>query len=398
MKLLFIAHRVPFPPNKGDKIRSFHELQYLRKKHNVHVAVPVDNDDDRSAVRELTSLGYAMTAQDISTTSRWVNLMKSACSSRPLSVGAFWSSELKAKIDTLAAREQFDAAIVFSSSMAAYAIDLKIPMRIIDFCDLDSAKFAQYAEYTSAPKSWIFAIESRRLRHYEKRLVSSFDHILLISPEEKRLFDVNGYEDKVKVMSNGVTLAAMPKKVSAPDIMTPNIVFTGVMDYLPNVDGVCWFVDHVWKMLRRARPDLSFYIVGKNPVDAVQELHSPSDGVFVTGFVPEVAPYLFSAGAFVAPIRIARGMQTKILEAMAHGVPVISSRGSARGIGATPAQELLVADTPEEFVSQILTLLTDRGTAGRLRENALNFIRQKFDWDRNLAVFDELLAMPHTMA
>ncbi|MBN1559401.1 TIGR03087 family PEP-CTERM/XrtA system glycosyltransferase [candidate division KSB1 bacterium] len=390
MKVLFIAHRVPFPPNKGDKIRSFHILQHLARQHDVHVAVPVDNDDDRESVNEL-SRRYPVTSQEISARRRAVTMMKRACGSQPLSPGNFWSTRLKSQIDELATRERFDALVVFSSSMAPYATDLNIPTKIIDFCDLDSAKFAQYADYTAAPKSWLCRIESRRLARYEKSLVASFDHILLISPEEKRLFEVNGYDDKVKIMSNGVTLPALATAFS-PEIKMPNIVFTGVMDYLPNVDAVCWFVKQVWKNLRRTQPDLSFYIVGKNPVKAVQELHSPQENVFVTGFVQDVAPYLHSASAFVAPIRIARGMQTKILEAMAHGIPVVSSSGSAHGIGAAHAQELLIADTPEVFERHVSLLLHDKQFARQLRDNAVNFIRDKFDWDKNLAILDELLA------
>ena len=393
MKILFLSHRVPFPPNKGDKIRSFHILKYLHERHDVYVACPVDNKDDLNSVKELQNNGYKIDYEFIPSRSRYLNVAKRGLSGSPLSIGNFWSNRLSTRIKSLVLSEKFDALFVFSSTMAEYAKELDIPVRIIDFCDLDSAKFEQFSDFTSAPKSWLYKIEGKRLAKYEQSLLPKYDHILFISPEEKRLYTENNSSEKVKTMSNGVVFENAFDDNSQVEklALSPYILITGVMDYLPNVDAAKWFAENVFLDLKKLFPTLSFYIVGKDPVASVRELHNPNNDIHVTGFVKNIEPYLVHASAFVAPLRIARGMQTKILEAMAYNIPVVSSRASMRGLGATEEQHVLAADESYEFVRQISRVLSNEPLANRLRANARDFIKENFDWDTNLGLLDDLL-------
>ena len=395
MKILFLAHRSPYPANKGDKIRSYNTLLYLAERHDVFLAFP---DDEQVAPKHDPHL-YEITHQVISRPlhllQRATGILKSFLTGKPLSVGHFYSARLHRDIKALAEKEKFDALFAFSSTMAEYAKGLNIPVRIIDFCDLDSAKFEQFAQLKSPPLSWIYKMEARRLKDYERRVGNDFQHILFIGPEEQHLFSApRPVAQKVKIMSNGVEIPARSDLEAAArenTALQPNIVFTGVMDYLPNVDAVAWFARRVFPRLVQAMPDVHFYIVGKDPDKNVRALHDPAAHVHVTGAVASVAPYLESSLLFAAPMRIARGMQTKILQAMAYNVPVICSAQAARALGAVPGEHLLTAETADEYMQKSLALVGDPSRRHSLQQAALGFLQQKFTWQKNLALSAGLL-------
>jgi sugar transferase (PEP-CTERM/EpsH1 system associated) len=397
VKVLFLTHRVPYPPNKGDKIRSFHILKYLTERYQVHLAFPVDNEDDRSNAFQLKNLVPDLTFRYLSPINRELSIFKNLFTNKPLSVGNFWSTRLSKDIQQLNSSEKFDALFVFSSTMAEYAKYLEIPIRIIDFCDLDSAKFEQFAEFSRVPKAWIYRIESERLSRYEKNACVDFDYILFIGPEEKKLFDANGQEDKIKILSNGIDLDRYKdhvEKKARKNSQSPNIAFTGQMDYLPNIDAALWLAIEIFPELRRRYSKLRFYIIGKDPVKKIRKLHDPQKGIYVTGFVQDVLPYLMDSSVFVAPMRIARGMQTKILEAMACFVPVVSSASAASGIDAIADKHLFTADAVEEYVEKISLLLSEPDVGQFLCNNAYDFLSSRFDWKTNLRVLDSLLTNP----
>ena len=399
MKILFLAHRVPYPPNKGDKIRSFHILKHLAERYRIHLAFPVDNEDDRDYAFQLKKLVPDLTFRYLSPINRELSIFKNLFTSKPLSVGNFWSTRLSRDIQQLNSSEKFDALFVFSSTMAEYAKYLEIPIRIIDFCDLDSAKFEQFANFTKAPKAWIYRIECERLSQYEKKTSGDFDYILFIGPAERKLFNANGQEEKIKILSNGIDLNRYKNHVDkkAPkNSESPSIAFTGQMDYLPNIDAALWMATEVFPELRKRYPKLRFYIIGKDPVKRIRRLHDPQNGIHVTGFVQDVLPYLIEASIFVAPMRIARGMQNKILEAMACFVPVVSSSSAASGIGATAEKHLLIADGVEEYIEKVSLLLSEPDVGQILCKNAYDFLSTRFDWQTNLSVLDSLLSNPRS--
>ncbi len=410
MKILFLAHRIPFPPDKGDKIRSFQVLQYLSARHEVHLVCLIDNPRDVRAAEELRRTQPHLVYEELKPFAQRVRMLKALWQNKPLTVSYFYLPRLQRQLDALMARERFDALLVYSSTMAEYVRTCKIPLRVMDFCDLDSQKFKQYAEVTPPPFSWLYRFEGKRLARYEREAAQHFKHVLFINPQERLLFEKNLGGKNTALMSNGVDWAYYNSPLEGSEggvvhdkhnskhtplkggiITQPYIAFTGAMDYLPNVDAAHWCAIEIFPALRAHVPELEFYIIGGNPARKIRKLHQPQHGIHVTGYLPDLRPLLKGASVFVAPMRIARGMQTKILEAMACGVPVVTSSAAARGIGAEAEREVLLADTAKDFARQVLRLLQNADEAERLRQHALAFIKARFDWQKNLAVLEHLL-------
>jgi sugar transferase (PEP-CTERM/EpsH1 system associated) len=267
---------------------------------------------------------------------------------------------------------------------------------VIDFCDLDSEKFGQYTGISKPPVSWLYRLEGKRLAAYEKQAAANFDHIIFIGSQEQRLFERNGFHGNLALMSNGVDFdryygCDLPVHPPPPPGGKPYLLFTGAMDYIPNIDAAHWFAREVFPNLKMIMPELEFYIVGGNPVQKIRKLHKPKAGVIVTGYLDDVRPYIKSARVFVAPMRIARGMQTKILEAIACGVPVVTSPAAAQGIGARPEEHVLTAESAGEYVRQTWRLLSNQNEHAQLRRQAFEFLQENFCWEKNLGVLNTLL-------
>lgn len=396
MKILFLTHRIPYPPDKGDKIRAYHVLKHLTGKHEVHLACMIDNKRDLRAAEELRSLVARLICVPLQPSRQRLTMLQAWFTGKPLTVHYFYSNALRSQLQALARSLNFDVLYVYSSNVAENVCDLKFPLRIIDFCDLDSEKFKQYAANSRPPYSWLYRMEGARLAAYEKHVAAHFDHVIFIGPQEKLLFERNGFHEKLVLMSNGVDFDRyygheLPEHQPSPPAGKPYVLFTGAMDYIPNIDAAFWLAREIFPNLKVIVPELQFYIAGSNPVRKIRKLHDPKGGVFVTGYLDDLRPYIKSARVFVAPMRIARGMQTKVLEAMACGVPVVTSPASARGIGAKPGTELLVAETAPEYVQKTAFLLSNERYRERLRKQAFRFLQKNFRWEQNLSVLDNLL-------
>ncbi len=391
MKILFLAHRIPYPPNKGDKIRSYQVLKYLASRHEVYLACLIDDDRDLRCVEDVRRIVSEVMYERINPWRQRLAMLRALFTGMPLTVLHFYLPSFHQRLRALMQKEKFDALFVYSSNMAEYVKDVSIPVRVIDYCDLDSEKFKQYAEKVPSPFSWLYRLEGKRLAAYEKQAAEYFDHVIFIGPEESKLFACNGFADKIALMSNGIDF----ERYAGPPLPAleskPYVLFTGAMDYLPNIDAAHWFASAIFPELRKHLPELRFYIAGSNPTSKIRRLHNPSRGVIVTGYVEDIRPYVKNARVFVAPMRIARGMQTKILEAMACGVPVVTSPAAAAGINGRHGQEVLVANTVADYVQQVLQLLTDADMHERLRCQAFQFLREAFVWERNLKILDSLL-------
>ena len=272
--------------------------------------------------------------------------------------------------------------------MAQYVLDTtaKFQRKVVDFVDVDSDKWQQYAEQQRWPMSWLYRREARKLLAYESRLTRAFDAGLFVSSSEAALFKtlVPTMKDKVGHYNNGVnTDYFFPSSEHADPFPAGSaaVVFTGAMDYWPNVDAVQWFVRQVLPTLREHVSDICFYIVGSNPSKAVQKL-AMEPGVVVTGRVEDVRPYLQYAAAAVAPMWVARGVQNKVLEAMAMAKTVLVSSKGSEGIDACHGEHVLLADEPEDYVSQLLAVVA--GGHGQLGARAMDFVGVNFNWANNL--------------
>jgi len=393
--LLFLCHRIPYPPNKGDKIRSYHLLKHLSQKYRVFLGTFIDDPTDWQ---------YAPTVEGLCEQCLFVSLdpLKAKLKSlwgfvegKPLSIPYYTSNELLTWVDAVTQKHSITRTMVFSSAMAQFAagVNLASQKRVIDFVDIDSDKWQQYAEKKNWPMNWVYRRESSYLFKFEQQTAAEYDASLFVSSTEAAHFRqlAPSVADKVDFYNNGVDTDyfAPDNELTNPYPEGVNIwVFTGAMDYWANVDAVSWFVEAVWPKLRELGGQNLFYIVGSNPTEQVKSL-GKQPGVVVTGRVEDIRPYLQYATAMVAPMRIARGIQNKVLEGMAMVKPVIVSQLGLEGISAIDQAEVLIANQPEEYLTYAEKLLQgnypDMGAAARKR------VENDFNWAESLPMVTMLL-------
>ncbi|MBK1701768.1 TIGR03087 family PEP-CTERM/XrtA system glycosyltransferase [Thiococcus pfennigii] len=400
MRLLFLAHRIPYPPNKGDKIRSFHLLDYLARRHELHLACLVDDPEDMSYLPEMAVRVCSLMVEQIRPRARKALALGAVLAGRPITVAHFHSRALQAKMDVLLDKGAVDAVICFSSPMAEYVFrsrhakgSLASAVRLMDLIDVDSRKWEQYAANASALLAPIYRYEAHHLAAYERRIAASFDRVVVVSEQEMSLFPGGGLAENIVAVSNGVDLEFFRPEACAVEAPARHtVVFTGMMDYWPNVDGVTWFANAVLPTLQVAIPDVELLIVGGRPTREVQRL-GERDGVKVTGFVRDVREYLARAHVCIAPLRVARGIQNKVLEAMAMGKVVVSTPEAFEGIRAVVGEEIVVADGAEPFAEHVLALLRDPTRRREIGQKARARVVADYAWEANLRIFDELLAV-----
>ena len=391
--LLLLIHRIPYPPNKGDKIRSYHLLKHLARDYKVHLATFVDDADDWQHVPTVEKMCASSHFASLNPTLARVRSLGALVKNRSLSLDYYRDAGMQRWVDQTVAAHKIERVLVFSSAMAQYADKYPNARRVVDFCDVDSDKWRQYADKKSWPMSWLYRHEARQLLSYERQVAREYDASLFVSAPEADLFRQLAPESDARIgfFSNGVdTDYFSPDAAGASPFKAGEraIVFTGAMDYWPNVDAVQWFAADVMPLLRSRFPDLTFYIVGARPAPAVLELGKQAN-IVVTGTVPDVRPYIAHARAAVAPLRIARGIQNKVLEAMAMATPVVVSPQALEGIEAEPGRELVLARDAGCYVDAIAALLArgdnQIGLAARAR------VERKYSWPSNLACIGERL-------
>jgi sugar transferase (PEP-CTERM/EpsH1 system associated) len=392
--LLYLTHRIPYPPNKGDKIRSFHLLQHLSKRYRIYLGTFVDDEKDWQYVDAVKNYCQDVCMVRLNPLTARIKSLLALLGNDPLTLAYYRNAQLKQWVEEVLQNESVQDTVVFSAAMAQYVDHFSRGRRIIDFVDVDSDKWRQYALSKSWPLSWVYRRESRSLLDYERQVAEKFDSATFVSEKEADLFrqlaPTAAY--KITFFNNGVDaefFSPMHHFPSPYPAGVKTLVFTGAMDYWANVDAVDWFARLVFPKIQARLPGVVFYIVGARPSKAVRVLAN-LPGISVTGAVKDIRPYLMHASAAIAPLRIARGIQNKVLEAMAMQKPVVASKQAMEGINAVPEEELMVAEDAEEFVEQTLSLLMhDRhmlmGQAARIR------VKRDYDWSNNLSRIDTLL-------
>lgn len=391
--LLLLIHRIPYPPNKGDKIRSYHLLKHLARDYKVHLATFVDDADDWQHVPTVEKMCASSHFASLNPTLARVRSLGALVKNRSLSLDYYRDAGMQRWVDQTVAAHKIERVLVFSSAMAQYADKYPNARRVVDFCDVDSDKWRQYADKKSWPMSWLYRHEARQLLSYERQVAREYDASLFVSAPEADLFRQLAPESDARIgfFSNGVdTDYFSPDAAGSSPFKAGEraIVFTGAMDYWPNVDAVQWFAQDVMPLLRARLPDLVFYIVGARPTPAVLELGKQAN-IVVTGTVPDVRPYIAHACAAVAPLRIARGIQNKVLEAMAMATPVVVSPQALEGIEAEPGRELVLAQNATGFADAVASLLARQDNSMGLAARAR--VERKYSWPSNLACIGERL-------
>ncbi len=393
--LLFLTQRLPYPPIKGEKIRPFQILTHLARSYTIHLGCLIDDPSDAEHVPVVAALCQDIHVASIDRRTARILCTTGLLTNEALSVVFFRDRGLARWVRDVVARVRPEVVFVNSSNMAPYVLDLpKTGLRIVDLADVDSEKWRSYAETTTGPMRFVYRREWRRVAALERRIAYECDASTFVSEAEASLFRalVPDRATHIHGISSGVDhryFDPSPGFAAPYDSGRPTFVFTGTMDYPPNVDAVRWFANDILPIIRRTRPDATFYIVGNSPSSAVQALTAIPD-VHVTGRVPDVRPYLAHATAAVAPMRIARGIQNKVLEAMSMARPVIVTSGALEGIDAEPGVDVILANSEADFAAAACRMARDPAAAA-IGLAARTRVVTSYDWSVRLGRFDDLL-------
>ncbi|MEA3417132.1 MAG: TIGR03087 family PEP-CTERM/XrtA system glycosyltransferase [Thermodesulfobacteriota bacterium] len=404
MNILYIAHRIPYPPNKGDKIRSFNEIKHLSASHNVDLVCLADSADDLKYKSNLQKYCRRVFVQHFKISQAKLRGLVSLIKGKAISVGYFYSKKIQQVVDRWMSGTTYDAVICFSSPMAEYVLNQSTnhlinhsTKTIMDFCDVDSEKWLQYSQKSKFPLNLIYRIENKRLLEYEKKINRSFDNSIFVSQQEADLFyRLFPEAENVFVIENGVDLEYFSQLVTrnqqpVTSNQQPTLLFTGAMDYWANVDGVLWFCEKIFPIVKDRYPKVQFYIVGSSPNTEIQKLGHNNKSINITGFVEDIRPYYKEADVCVIPLRIARGIQNKVLEAMSMGKAVVTTSAAVQSIKATPGEHLLVEDNSDKFVEAVFRLLENNTLRNYLGTNARQFVKSNYNWQTNMKKFDKLI-------
>jgi polysaccharide biosynthesis protein PslH len=392
---LFLCHRLPFPPNKGDKIRSFALLKHLAEKGPVHVACFIDDPEDlkyRDEVRKLA--GGKCLFVPINRAAKWARAASALFSGQPITTAYFASQMMSQWVKEILKTETIDNTVIFGSAMAPYLLNDRAHSGAVlfDMVDVDSDKWQQYALASIGPSRWLYAREARAVAKLERAAARAFGKTLLVSPFEAETFKrlVPECAHKIDVLNNGVDLNVFsPGSFSDPFSSHENaIVMTGRMDYRPNYDGALWFAKEVAPKIFASLPKAHVYFVGSNPPTALRKIASHK--ITVTSSVTDIRPYIQGASVIVAPLLIARGVQNKVLEAMAMKKPVVATYEATRALAVISGVHLWIENDPQRFSDAVVSAIRSPN-APKVMENARSYIEQNHNWGKIFSALDDTL-------
>ena len=394
-KILFLAHRFPYPPNRGDRIRSYNLLRVLADHFDISLGCTSDEPITEEQISHVKQFCSQVFVYELGKWNRRIRGGTALLGSKSLTEAMFHSPQLHQQIHSWQQADKFDQIVVFCSSMYPYVDNEAFgnTPTIVDLVDVDSEKWSQLATERSFPMSWIYGREARAVRKLESKIGDSSKLVTLVSESEAQLYrDLIKPSCPVSGISNGVDTEYFqpgPSSAKAPTNNTVHLVFTGVLDYTPNVEGMIWFCKEVMPRLRD-HGDFQLKVVGRRPTASIQEL-SQIDGVEIVGEVPDVRPYLHAADIAISPLKLARGIQNKVLEAMACGLPTVISPQSAEGIDAIPGREFWIAEDDEQWIKVLADLSNDQNQSFNTGKLARDLVVNHYSWSAKLVAFiDEI--------
>lgn len=391
--VLYLTHRIPYPPDKGDKITTYHFLKHLCREHRVCLGSFVDDSADWQYADAVRKMCTDVCLRPLRPWSRRTRALRALLTGEPVSKACYRDPTMQAWVDAVVSKHRIRHALVYCSSVAQY-VDTTTGARmrrLAHFADVDSQKWRDYSTRHSGPMGWIYRREADRLLDYERAVASRFDVTSFVSGADAALFRQLAPESdqRIEVIENGVDTEYFDPDLEFADPYPtggPAIVFTGVMDYWANVDAVCWFAQSVLPGVRQGCRDARFYIVGSKPTEAVTKL-AQLPGVVVTGRVPDVRPYLRYAAAAVAPLRIARGTQNKVLEALSMAKAVLMTRGAAEGLRDVQWLRRWTSDDADALARMVV----DAVRGPKLIPEGRAYVQAHYSWSAKLATLDRLL-------
>lgn len=357
MNVLFLTHRLPYAPNRGDRIRAFHIVEMLSRYVQLDVAALTHDLEEQAAVAPMRARGLQVVGLPVPRMRNYARAIPRLLGRTPLTHMLLDSPAASAALTRIVADRPPDVVLAFCSSMARLAVEPpldRFPL-VLDLVDVDSAKWAALAERASGWRRWVYQREARLLAPFERQVAERARATFVVNDRELELVRQLAPTANAHALPNGVDVGGL-RPPGAP-LDRPRVTFCGVMNYEPNVEGVSWFCREIWPLVRRQRPDAEFFVVGSQPAAAIRALASAASGIHVTGTVDDVRPFLWESAVSVAPLRVARGVQTKVLEAVAAGVPTVVTSAAERGLPAEIEGACRTADTAEGFAAHILALL-----------------------------------------
>ncbi len=384
MKILFVSSRFPYPPIRGDQVRAYHFLRLLRPRHEVTLVTPIARPVDSGVQEILIRICKRWIAVPFHPWKGFVNLLSFPFSALPLQVLYFCPPILCRTVQKLIQEDSYDLLHVQLARMAPVVENVMDVPRVIDFIDALSLNMRRRAKQERWPLKWLFHLEAQRMARYERDLVFSFNQQVVSSPMDKKAM---GDFETIHVVPNGVDLDDFPyNEDGRADKL---IIFTGRMGYFPNAEAAVYFATKVFPLVRQYVPDARFLIIGADPPKFVQSL-AKLPGVEVTGYVPRIQDYLARATVAVAPMQAGTGIQNKVLEAMASGVPIVVTPYALSGVEAISGEHLLVAEDAEGLAEQVVRLLKEPALCRRLARNARRLVEEKYTWERSVAMLEEV--------
>jgi sugar transferase (PEP-CTERM/EpsH1 system associated) len=388
MNVLFLTHRLPYAPNRGDRIRAYYLLREMARVARVSVFSLVHSDREASKVQTLPFAHDVAGAR----VTQFRNLVHGGArigSRRPLTHALLDAPDVRQQLGRLIHAWPPDVVVAYCSSMARFALEppLDALPLVLDMVDVDSAKWTELAARARGPRRWIYEREAATLRTFEATATARARVTLVVNDRERQILVAIAPDARIAVVPNGVEMDVF--RSPEPPAADPRVIFCGVMDYAPNEEGVSWFAHQVWPKVRAARPDARFIVVGSRPTRAVRALPSHDASIEVVGGVPSVQPYLWRSSVAVAPLRLARGIQNKVLEALAAGLPVVVTPAVCEGLPAEAMPGCTSALDPSEFAKSVVRLL-DLTPAQRRQQAALADL-SRLSWRERLAPVEAVL-------
>jgi sugar transferase (PEP-CTERM/EpsH1 system associated) len=364
VRVLFLTHRLPYAANRGDRIRALYILRQLVGHADVDLVSLVHSDDEARHAGDLQDLAATVTVARVPRLKNYARGAAALVTGRPLTHALLDAPSIGDACRRLVAAHPPDVVLAYCSSMARFALEPpldRFPF-VLDMVDVDSEKWRTLGRTAAVPKCWIYAAEARTLSDFEARAARRAQAVLVVNERERDLLVGLEPAANVHVLPIGVALDEL--RPTGPPATGQGVVFCGVMNYRLNEEGALWFARTVWPMVRMRCPDARLSLVGSDPTPAIRSLPAADRTIEVTGTVPDVRPYLWRSAVAVAPLLSARGVQNKVLEAVAAGLPCVVTRTVHDGLPAEVTPACRLAQDPEQFAAAVVDLL-GREPAGR---------------------------------